>query len=42
MIPDSLEIREKVEIKNTRYYQIINKHYKFALYIPSGSDDFED
>jgi hypothetical protein len=32
---------EKVEIKNTRYFQLINVHYKLALYITSGADDFE-
>jgi len=40
MIPENLDIREKVDIKNTRYFQIINRHYKFALYVPSGSEDF--
>ena len=33
---------EKVDIKNTRYFQLINVHYKYALYITSGAEDFEN
>lgn len=40
MIADNLDMREKVDIKNTRYFQIINRHYKLALYVPSGAEDF--
>lgn len=41
MISEKIVSNEKVDIKNTRYYQIINKHYKYALYISSGSKNFE-
>lgn len=33
-------ISEKVEIKNTRYYELVNKHYEKALYLTSGSGEF--
>lgn len=33
---------EKVDIKDTRYFQLINCHYKYALYISSGAENFED
>lgn len=33
---------EAIEIKNTRYFQLINQFYKYALYITSGSDKFTD
>lgn len=33
---------EKIDIKATRYFQIINVHYKYALYITSGASNFEN
>ena len=35
-------LSEVVEIKNARYYQLLNKHFKKMLYITSGADDFKD
>jgi hypothetical protein len=33
---------EKIEIKTTKYFLLINKQLEKALYIPSGSKKFEE
>jgi len=42
MNSQKLELGEKVDIKNTRFYHIINRKTGLALYISSGAKDFEN
>jgi hypothetical protein len=34
-------LHEKINLKNTNYYQIIHKRTQMGLYVTSGSNDFK-